>query len=120
MSDAEGDDMPVTRVEIASVKAELFKAIAHPARVRALEILAVGPRSVGDLQTEIGIEPARLSQQLAVLRRAGLVTARKERSSIIYSIKDPALTELLDIARRLLVNSLTETRNLLADLDPSR
>ncbi|MDQ2649756.1 MAG: metalloregulator ArsR/SmtB family transcription factor [Actinomycetota bacterium] len=105
---------------IASVKAELFKAIAHPARIRALEILADGPRSVGDLQPDVGIESSHLSQQLAVLRRAGLVAARKEGNSVIYSIKDPTLTDLLGIARRLLVNSLTETRNLLADLDPTR
>ena len=80
---------------IASVKAELFKAIAHPACIRALEILAGGPRSVGDLQPDAGIESSHLSQQLAVLRRAGLVTARKEGNSVIYSIKDPALTDLL-------------------------
>lgn len=105
---------------IASVKAELFKAIAHPARIRALEILADGPRSVSDLQPDVGIEPSHLSQQLAVLRRSGLVAARKEGNSVIYSIKDPALTDLLDLARRLLVNSLSETRDLLADLDPTR
>src|SRR5205085_3323938 len=100
--------------------ADLFKALAHPARIRALEILADGPRSVGDLQPDVGLEPSHLSQQLAVLRRAGLVGARKEGNSVIYSIKDRALIDLLEIARRLLVNSLTETRDLLADLDPTR
>ena len=110
-------DQPVGIDSIASVKAELFKAIAHPARIRALEILAGGPHSVGELQSEIGIEPSHLSQQLAVLRRAGLVTARKEGSSVIYSIKDPTLVELLRVARQLLVNSLVETQSLLADLD---
>lgn len=113
-------ESPLPVDSIASVKAELLKAIAHPARIRALEILAAGPRSVSDLQPDVGIEPAHLSQQLAVLRRAGLVAARKEGNTVIYSIKDPALTDLLDIARRLLVNSLTETRDLLADLDPTR
>ena len=114
------EPQPVGIDSIASAKAELFKAIAHPARIRVLEILADGPRSVGDLQPEVGIEPSHLSQQLAVLRRAGLVAARKEGNSVIYSIKDPALTDLLGIARRLLVNSLTETRELLANLDPTR
>ena len=114
------EPQPLRIDSIAAVKAELFKAIAHPARIRALEILADGPRSVGDLQPDVGLEPSHLSQQLAVLRRAGLVAARKEGNSVIYSIKDPALTDLLDIARRLLVNTLTETRDLLADLDPTR
>ena len=60
------------------VKADLFKALGHPARVRALEVLAVGERSVGELQPEVGIELSHLSQQLAVLRRAGLVATRKD------------------------------------------
>lgn len=113
-------DEQQTADSIASVKADLFKAIAHPARIRALEILSNGPRSVGELQPDIGIEPSHLSQQLAVLRRAGLVTARKEGNSVIYSIKDPVLIDLLGAARRLLVNSLAQTRDLLSDLDPTR
>jgi ArsR family transcriptional regulator len=109
--------MPYQPDSIAVVKAELFKALAHPARIRILEILSTGPRSVGDLQPDVGIEPSHLSQQLAVLRRAGLVATRKEGSSVIYAMKDPVLTEVLSAARTLLVNSLTETRDLLADLD---
>ena len=113
--------MPVTTADsIAVVKAELFKAIAHPARIRILEILTAGSRSVGELQPDVGIESSHLSQQLAVLRRAGLLTTRKDGNSVIYSIKDPLLTELLQTARQLLVNALTETRDLLADLDTTR
>ena len=65
------------------VKAELFKALAHPARIRALEVLATGERSVSDLQPDVGIESAYLSQQLGILRRADLVTTdgRGPRSS---------------------------------------
>ena len=115
--------MPTDQVpsdSIANRKSELLKAIAHPSRVRILEILSVGPRTVGGLQPDVGIESSHLSQQLAVLRRAGLVTARKEGSTVIYAIKDPVLTELLAVARRLLVNSLTETRDLLSDLEATR
>ncbi len=104
----------------ASLTAELFRAIAHPARIRALGVLADGPRSVGDLQPEVGIESSHLSQQLAVLRRAGLVATRKEGSSVIYSLKDPALTDLLDIARELLVDLPIDTRDLPAGPDPTR
>lgn len=99
------------------IKAELFKALAHPARIRALEILADGERSVSELQPEVGIEPAHLSQQLAVLRRAGLVVTRKEGTTVFYSIKDPQLIELLGVARNLLIASLSETRDLLAGLE---
>ena len=101
---------------IAVVKAELFKALGHPARIRILEVLGDGERSVGDIQPLVGIEASHLSQQLAILRRAGLVTARKEGSSVIYAVKDPLVSDLLAVAKRLLINSLSETQDLLADL----
>lgn len=101
---------------ISVIKAELFKALGHPARIRVLELLAEGERSVGEMQPLVGIELSHLSQQLAVLRRAGLVNARKDGSTVYYAIKDPAVVELLAAAKRLLINSLTETRDLLADL----
>ena len=103
-------------VPLSEAKAELFKAMAHPARIRSLEILVEGERSVSDLQPLVGIEMSHLSQQLGVLRRAGLVSTRKEGSSVLYAIKDPLLVELMAVARRLLLGSLSETRDLLADL----
>ena len=102
---------------VFEVKADLFRALAHPARIRALEVLAEGERSVSELQPEVGIESSHLSQQLAVLRRAGLVTTRKDGTAVYYAIKDPTLVELLAVARKLLIASLEETRDLLAGLD---
>lgn len=103
-------------VPLSEVKAELFKALAHPARIRALEILAEGERSVGEMQPLVGIESSHLSQQLGVLRRAGLVATRKEGSSVFYALKDPLVGELLVVAKRFLLSSLSETTDLLADL----
>ncbi len=101
---------------LSEIKAELFRALAHPARVRALELLAEGERSVGDMAPLVGIELSHLSQQLAVLRRAGLVTTRKEGSTVFYAVRDLAIVELLAAAKRVLINSLTETQELLAGL----
>ncbi len=101
---------------ISELKAEMFRALSHPARIRILETLTLGERSVGEMQPAIGIELSHLSQQLGVLRRAGLVTSRKEGQLVFYSIKDPLIAELLSVAKQLLIRSLTETRNLLADL----
>lgn len=105
---------------ISELKAELFKALGHPARIRILEVLADGERAVGEIQPMVGIELSHLSQQLAVLRRAGLVTSRKDGSSVIYAIKDGTVVELLQVAKRLLIRSLTETSDLLADLRSAR
>ncbi len=101
---------------ISEIKAELFKALAHPARIRVLEVLSDGERSVGDLQPLVGIEASHLSQQLAVLRRARLVASRKDGASVIYAVKDELVVDLLRVAKRLLINSLAETSDLLADL----
>ena len=101
---------------ISEIKAELFRALAHPARILALEVLADGERSVGELQPFVGIELSHLSQQLGVLRRAGLVTTRKVGSSVIYTIRDRELVKLLATAKRLLINSLRESNELLAGM----
>jgi DNA-binding transcriptional ArsR family regulator len=103
-------------VPISELKAEMFRALSHPARIRILETLSNGERSVGEMQPEIGIELPHLSQQLGVLRRAGLVSSRKEGQSVFYSVKNPLMSELLSVAKQLLISSLTETRDLLADL----
>lgn len=108
--------MPDSSVPLSEVKAELFRALAHPARIRALEVLSDGERSVSELQPLVGIESSHLSQQLGVLRRAGLVTTRKDGSSVIYALKDPLVADLLLVAKRFLLSSLAETSDLLADL----
>jgi ArsR family transcriptional regulator len=111
----------VSEVELSrplnEIKAELFKALAHPARVRVLEVLRDGERSVGDLQPLVGIESSHLSQQLGVLRRAGLVSTRRDGNTVIYSLRDPLVAELLEVAKQLLLASLTRTRDLLEELD---
>lgn len=101
---------------LSEIKAELFKALAHPARVRALEILVEGEHTVGELQPLVGIESSHLSQQLGVLRRSGLVVTRREGSSVFYALRDPLVAELLLVAKKLLLSTLTQTRELLADL----
>jgi len=101
---------------ISEVKAELFRALAHPARVRVLEVLADGERSVGEMQPLVGLESSHLSQQLGVLRRAGLVKTRKDGSSVYYAIRDRELIKLLAVAKRVLIHSLTQSSELLADL----
>jgi DNA-binding transcriptional ArsR family regulator len=105
---------------ISELKAELFRALAHPARIRVLEVLADGERSVGEMQPLVGIELSHISQQLGVLRRAGLVGTRKDGTSVIYAIRDPMTAELLRVARQLLINSLAETTDLLSDLRAAR
>lgn len=102
---------------LSEVKSELFKALAHPARIRVLEVLALEEEcTVGELQPLVGIESSHLSQQLGILRRAGVVTTRKEGSSVQYSLRDPLVADLLSVARQLLLVTLSGTSELLSDL----
>lgn len=97
-------------------KAEFFKTLGHPARIRVLELLSRREYAVGELLPEVGVEATSLSQQLAVLRRAGLVTSRKEGSTVYYSLTSPQVAELLTVARRILTEVLAGQVELLADL----
>ncbi len=92
------------------LKGEFFKTLGHPARIRILELLAVQDRSVGELLPEIGIESSNLSQQLGVLRRAGVVDARKDGNTVIYSIASPDIAELLAVARKVLTSGAQRPR----------
>lgn len=102
---------------IYQVKADFFKTLAHPARIRILELLRDDERSVGELIPEVGLEPSHLSQQLAVLRRANVVASRKEGATVYYSVTDPRVFDLLEVAKSILTSALTETRELLAELE---
>jgi DNA-binding transcriptional ArsR family regulator len=110
------EGLRVTR-PIYEVKAEFFKTLGHPARIRILEVLRDGERPVNELIPEVGIEPSHLSQQLAVLRRAGLLQSRKVGSSVLYSVSEPRVFDLLEVAKAILTSSLTETRELLEQLE---
>jgi ArsR family transcriptional regulator len=101
---------------LSEVKAELFKALAHPARIRVLEVLTDGDHAVRDLQPLVGLEASHLSQQLAVLRRAGLVESRKDGPLVIYALRDPEIARLLAVAKQLLINRLSSDEDLLAVL----
>jgi ArsR family transcriptional regulator len=105
---------------LSEIKAQLFKALAHPGRVRILEVLRGGPLSVGELIPLVGLEPSHLSQQLGVLRRAGVVTADRRGSTVSYSIADDAVGDVLDAARRFLITNLTAGQELLAGLQDDR
>lgn len=85
------------------VKAGLFKGLAHPLRIRLLELLADGQEhSVADLQRSTDLEASHLSQHLAVLRRHRLVASDRRASHVYYRITHPDVAELLAAARRLL------------------
>ncbi len=101
------------------LKAEFFKAMGHPIRIRVLELLSGGPLSVSDLNAQIGANAPHLSQQLNVLKRAGLISSERNEKYIVYSLAFPELIELLAVARRILIDVLAQRSDLLIDLQAS-
>lgn len=104
-------------VPLYQAKAELFRTLGHPVRIRVLELLQDGPRPVSELLHEMHIEPSSLSQQLAVLRRAGIVTSTRTGSSVVYELAASDVAELMQAARRLLTEVLSDQKLLLAELN---
>lgn len=103
-------------VPLYQAKADLFRTLGHPVRIRVLELLLDGPRQVRDLLTEIDVESSNLSQQLAVLRRAGMVVSYRDGSTVMYQLSTPDVAQLMAAARRILTSMLTNQETLLADL----
>lgn len=96
------------------VKANLFKGLAHPVRIRVLEVLsAAGEVAVTELLADTGLEASNLSQHLAVLRRHHLVVAERRASQVYYRLAYPQVAELLAVARGLLLDVLETTRRQL-------
>lgn len=101
---------------VHQAKAEFFRILGHPARVRILELLSEGERSVGDLQNELGLDSSGTSQHLGVLRRHGILDTRREGTSIYYRIRDPRILQLLTVARQILTTVLKDSHELLEEL----
>ena len=97
-------------------KADFFKALAHPTRIRILERLRGGEGTVGDLQRALALDQSVVSQQLAVLRRQGIVEAEKRGATARYRVRDPILFQLLDVARQMFDHRLTLSQALLREL----
>lgn len=101
------------------IKAELFKALGHPARIRILELLSEGEAPVRDLLADTGMEPSHMSQHLAVLRRAGVVASRREGNAVYYRTAHESVNVLLTAAREFLADALARTRDTLSALHTS-
>ncbi|NXY97033.1 winged helix-turn-helix transcriptional regulator [Streptomyces sp. BR123] len=104
------------QVPLYQAKAEFFRMLGHPVRIRVLELLQDGPKPVRGLLAEIDIEPSNLSQQLAVLRRSGIVVSTREGSTVTYALAGGDVADLLRAARRILTEMLAGRNELLAEL----
>jgi ArsR family transcriptional regulator len=106
-------------VPLYQAKAEFFRTLGHPARIRILELLSERDHAVHELLEQIAIEPSNLSQQLAVLRRTGLVTSRRRDGEVMYSVIVPEVRDLLVAARQILRALAASQAQLEPELTPT-
>jgi ArsR family transcriptional regulator len=103
--------------QLQTLKAEFFRALAHPIRIRLLEVLvSTAESSVQDLQRKLGIDQPIVSQQLSRLRASGIVVAKKRGAATRYSVTDPLLADLLAVAKQILNRRLVGVQSLLREL----
>jgi DNA-binding transcriptional ArsR family regulator len=101
---------------IYTLKSDFFRVLGHPARIKILELLRDGERSVGDLQAALSLDSGGTSQHLAALKRHGLLDSRRERTSVYYSVRDPRMFQLLELAHQILTSNLADATSLLQEL----
>jgi DNA-binding transcriptional ArsR family regulator len=109
--------MPYKADSVHEVKATLFRVLGHPARVRILELLRDGERSVGALQAELELDSGGTSQHLAALRRIGLVASRRNGTSVYYRVDDESVFDLLEAGRAIIGRRLATEQSLLHELE---
>ncbi len=105
---------------LQTFKADFFRALAHPVRIGILEALVRGERTVGQLQRDLDLEQSLVSQQLAILRAKNVVAPRKHGTTVYYTLRDPLLKDLLDVARKIFNKHLVGTQDLLRELQRER
>src|SRR3954453_22485084 len=109
--------MPRRADPVHEVKANLFRVLGHPARVRILELLREEERSVGALQAALGLDSGGTSQHLAALRRIGLVESRREGTSVYYRVDDAHVFDLLEAGRAIISRQLSRQQSILHELE---
>jgi DNA-binding transcriptional ArsR family regulator len=108
--------MPLEHHPIYVLKAEFFRALGHPARVRILELISDQERAVGELQAALGLDSSGTSQHLAALRRQGLVETRRQGTTVFYKLKDQRVADLLQVSREIVTANLVATSQILDEL----
>jgi len=102
----------MVNLDIHHFKADFFKVLSHPLRIKLFELLAEGEKSVTEIQCILGSETSAISQQLKIMRDKNIISGIKEGNRIIYSLRDPQIIELLEVARKIFTNQLVSTLSI--------
>ena len=107
----------MTKASLRTFKAQVFQALANPTRIAIVDALRDGELSAGALLTQLGVEQSNLSQHLAVLRAKHIVASRKTGNQVYYALRDPVLTQVLDLLKQYFYAHLNDTLTMLGEMD---
>jgi DNA-binding transcriptional ArsR family regulator len=113
---ADGSATHVRSDPVYVVKARLFRTLGHPVRIRIIELLLDGERTVGEVQAALALDSSGTSQHLAALRQHGVLESRRAGTSVYYRIRDPRVSQLMAVAKQILTSALSDSHTLLAGL----
>lgn len=103
------------------LKAQFFRVLGHPVRIRILELLSErGEMNVGELQAGLNLDSSGTSQHLSALRQLGVLDSRRAGTNVHYRIRDPIVSELLSVARQVITSGLTASTTVLDTLAEER
>ena len=111
--------MPLSALEqpVYVAKADLFRALGHPIRIRILELLVEAEQPVSRLLSDLAVEASTMSQHLAVIKRCGLVTSYRKANTVTYRVSDPSVGQFLAAAREVLAATLSRSHQTLKELE---
>ena len=98
--------------ELQELHARVCKAIADPKRLLMINELRDGELSVGDISEALGISQSNASQHLAVLRDRGVVTTRRDGTTVYYRLRSPKIVQAVDLLREFLADDLADRARL--------
>lgn len=105
----------VIKMEVLKLQAELCKSLSDPKRLHIIQELRGGERTVSELTRILGLKQSNTSQHLAVLRKIGIISPRKEGSTVYYSLVNPKIAEACDLVHEVIAEQL-QSKHILSSL----
>ncbi len=99
---------------VYKLHADVCRVLGSVSRIKIIEALREGERSVGELSDTLGLRQANVSQHLAVMRGKGVLKTRKVGTSIYYSVSNPKIVQACDLMRQVLLEQLKENEKLVS------
>ncbi len=101
---------------VFKIKSDFLKALAHPGRLKIIEHLKRGEKSVNEMCRALEMEQSGLSKHLSILKQAGILNSRQEKVTVFYSVRDKGIYDVLKHVSHFLKKKFKESQKILDHL----